>query len=88
MANFDSSALARRESLDTPVSKDEDFEPVDLEKLSKMAEKFPADYASKLEVHLMQHEQYINKIKSENDKLTQENNLVKEELEQNKFLVQ
>ena len=53
-----------------------------------MAEQFPQDYAKKLEVHLMSHETHIGKISKENDKLTQENNLQKEELEQNKFLIQ
>ena len=52
-----------------------------------MAAKFPRDYASKLEVHVLQHEHYIAKVKKDNDKLTIENNLLKEELEQNKFLV-
>ena len=70
------------------TSKEEDFKPVDLQKLSKMAEQFPADYARKLEVHLMSHETHIGKIGKDNDKLTQENNLLKEELEQNKFLIQ
>lgn len=91
MANFDSEAqydLARKESVNTAQSKEDDYKPVELGKLSKMAEQFPRDYASKLEVHLMQAEQYIEKTNIDNRNLTHENNLLKEELEQNKFLVQ
>lgn len=46
-------AIVKKESVDTVHSGDEVFQPVDLEKLSKMAANFPKDYASKLEVHLM-----------------------------------
>ena len=87
-ANFDSEiAMTKKESVETAGSND-DWMPVDFDSLQKMAAKFPADYASKLEVHLMQHEHYIGKVKKDNDKLTLENNLLKEEVEQNKFLVQ
>ena len=86
-ANFDSKALeiVRKESDNR--KEEPDFKPVNLESLSKMAEKFPADYVNKLEVHILQHEHYIGQLRTENDKLTQENNLIKEEVQQNKFLV-
>ena len=45
---------------------EEDFKKLDLEKLSKMKEKFPDDYMDKLEVALMQHEQYITTVSKEN----------------------
>jgi len=78
--------MNKQESANT-VETDE-YQPVDLDSLQKMAAKFPRDYANKLEVHVLQHEHYIDRIRKDNDKLTIENNLVKEELEQNKFLVQ
>ena len=61
---------------------------MDFKSLKKIAEKFPRDYADKLEISVLQHEDYIKKLRKENDKLTSENNMVKEELEQNKYLVQ
>ena len=72
--------MTKKESVET-VGDNEEYMPVDLDSLKKMAAKFPRDYASKLEVHLMSHEHYIGKIKKENDKLTSENNLLKEEVE-------
>ena len=85
-ANFDSEiALTKQESSNTA---NDEWQPVDFKSLKKIAEKFPSDYADKLEVHLLQHEDYIKKLKKENDKLISENNLVKEELFQTKYRVQ
>lgn len=62
--------------------------PEDLEKLSKMATKFPEVYATKLEAYLMQQKLYIGQLKNENEKLTSETNLLKEDAEQRKYYVQ
>ena len=52
-AHFDSEAPVARKSIDEQVN--DDWKPIDLKSLKKIAERFPNEYAEKLEVHLLQH---------------------------------
>ena len=59
----------------------DDWKPVNIKSLKRIAENFPREYADKLEINLLVHENHIKKLNKENDKLITENNLIKEELE-------
>ena len=91
-AHFDSGMAAdpaTSEDFENPVTRDDDdILPADFEKISQLASKFPEIYASRLEAYLMQQKLCISRLRKDNESYIQENNLLKEETQQNKFLIQ
>jgi hypothetical protein len=64
-----------------------DEEPLDLTKLKRMAQKFPKDYTSKLEVMLLESDQAVRHLRKENNSLLSQNTILTESNETQKFVV-